>query len=246
MLTKGAFMSHADIIQQYLSERYPAKRFVPFALFLAAAGMLAVPGAEDFRTAATLRSGLLAAFTGYLIVLVLRIWDDLQDRKHDAHVHPDRITLRDDAPRSLRYLARLSASGAILILAAGSHPAPRLLVLALLAASLGVWYGARELSKPMPVIGAHIVLIKYPVIAYIVAPGSTGSARELLMAAPMLIAVYLLLCIHEVLDDPALRRSRTARGVLIAESAVMVPLTALLIASALELDLSFFGRGSLP
>ena len=69
----------------------------------------------------------------------------------------------------------------------------------------------------------------------------------LALAAPVLMTVYLLLCIHEGLDDPELRRSRVARGVLVAEAALMLPLLGLVIVSMLEpLRVLSFGRGSMP
>ncbi len=239
-------MSCAEILWHYLIERYPARRFVPLALLLASAGMLAVPGTERLGAVAALTTGLWAALAAYVAVLALRVWDDLQDRERDASVHPDRITLRDDAATPLRYLELVSAAAAIVLIATGSRPMTRLFVFALLGAAFGLWYRARASLDVSPVLAAHVVLIKYPVIAYLVAPGVVHGTKGLVLAAPVMVTVYLLVCIHEGLHDPQLRRSRLARGVLVAESALMLPLLGLVIASILEIHPLFFGRGSLP
>lgn len=242
----GVFMSRAEIIRRYLVERYRTRRFIPLALLLASAGMLAAPGTERLGTVAAFGSGLRACFIAYIVVLALRVWDDLQDRERDALAHPDRITVRAEAATPLRHLAWASVAATTVLIATGDEPLARLLVFALLGATLGFWYRVRTSLAPSPVLTAHVVLIKYPVIAYLVAPGAVHGASGLTLAAPVLVAVYLLLCIHEGLDDPELRRSRAARGVLVAESALILPLLGLVIASMLDLHLIFFGRGSNP
>ena len=120
----------------------------------------------------------------------------------------------------------------------------RLLVSALLGIALAVWYCGRASLSPSPVFAAHVVLAKYPVVAYLAAPGTLRGSSGLALAAPVFIAMYLLLCIHEALDDPELFRSRVGRRVLVAESVLMLPLLGLVFASISHLQL-FFGRGSL-
>lgn len=240
-------MSRAETMRRYLSERYPSRRFVPLALLLAGAGMLAVPRTEHISTVAVLRPGLRAALVAYLIVLSLRVWDDLEDRERDAPAHPDRVSVQIASATPLRYLQWASAAVVSVLIATGAEPATRLLVLSLLAAVLGIWYRARASLTPSSVIAAHVVLLKYPVIAYLVAPGAVRGVSGLALAAPALMMVYLLLCIHEGLDDPELRRSRVARRVLVAEAALMVPLLGLVIVSMLEpLRVLSFGRGTVP
>ena len=240
-------MSGAETMRRYLSERYPSRRFVPLALLLAGAGMLSVPGAEHLSTAAALRAGLRASLVAYLIILSLRVWDDLEDRERDAPAHPDRVTVRVASATPLRYLQWASAATASVLIATGTQPATRLLVLSLLVAALGIWYRARAWLAPAAVVTAHVVLLKYPVSAYLVAPGVVRGVRGLVLAAPVLVTVYLLLCIHEGLDDPELRRSRAARDVLVAEAGLILPLLALVVVSMLEpLRVLAFDRGSLP
>ena len=237
-------MSRPDIIRRYMIERYPARRFVTLALFVSGSGFLAVPSAERGNVAEALGSAMRGALVAYLIVLTLRVWDDLEDRRHDALAHPDRITVRPEVAVPLRYLTLVSGGGAIALVAIGVEPLNRLLICALLGVALGIWYWAGTSLSPSRVIAAHVVLAKYPVIAYVAAPGTLRGISGLVLAAPVFIAMYLLLCIHEALDDPELFRSRMGRRVFIAESVLMLPLLGLVFASISHLQL-FFGRGSL-
>lgn len=240
-------MSSAETMRRYLSERYPSQRFVLLALVLAAAGLLAVPTSEHLGTVAALSSGLRASFVAYLIVLSLRLWDDLEDRERDARLHPDRITVRVASVTPLRYLQWVSAAVASVFIATGAQPTTRLIVLSLLVTLLGIWYRARVSLAPSSVVVAHVVLLKYPVIAYLVAPGVVRGVSGLALAAPVLMTVYLLLCIHEGVDDPELRHSRIARAVLMAEAALMLPLLGFVIVSKLQaLRVLSFGQGSMP
>ena len=237
-------MSRTEIIRRYVIERYPARRFVVLALFLSGSGILAVPAAERADVTEAFGSAIRGALVAWLIVLALRVWDDLEDRGHDALAHPDRITVRPEAAAPLRYLSLVSSGGAIALVAIGVEPVNRLLICALLGVALALWYRRRASLTPSRVSAAHVVLAKYPVIAYLAAPGTLRGSSGLALAAPVFIAMYLLLCIHEALDDPELLRSQVGRRVLVAESVLMLPLLGLVIASISHLQL-FFGRGSL-
>ena len=75
-------------------------------------------------------------------------------------------------------------------------------------------------------IGGHVVLVKYPVIAFALAPAlpPVGARATVLRASAILAVVYLVLCVYESFDDPELRASRTARGIAITELVLLVPL----------------------
>ena len=237
-------MSRPDIIRRYMIERYPARRFVALALLLSGSGFLAMLPEQRADLTEAFVSFIRGALVASLIVLALRVWDDLEDRGHDALAHPDRVTVRPEAAVPLRYLSLVSGGGAIALVAIGVEPVNRLLICALLGVALGIWYWARTSLSASRVIAAHVVLAKYPVIAYVAAPGTLRGISGLALAAPVFIAMYLLLCIHEALDDPELFRSRVGRRVLVAESVLMLPLLGLVIASISHPQL-FFGRGSL-
>ncbi len=237
-------MSRPDIIRRYMVERYPARRFVALALFVSGSGFLAVPSPQRGNAADAFGSVIRGALVAYLIVLALRVWDDLEDRSLDAFAHPDRITVRPEATTPLRYLSLVSGGIAIALVAIGAEPMNRLLICAVLGIALAAWYRLRASLSPSRVFAAHVVLAKYPVIAYLAAPEALRRSSGLALAAPVFIAMYLLLCIHEALDDPELFRSRVGRRVLVAESVLMLPLLGLVIASISHLQL-FVGRGSL-
>lgn len=237
-------MSRPDIIRRYMVERYPARRFVALALFVSGSGFLAVPSPLHGTSAATFGSAIRSALVAYMIVLALRVWDDLEDRAHDGFAHPDRITVLPEATAPLRYLSLVSGGIAIALVAMGVEPMNRLIICAVLGIALAVWYRVRASLSPSRVFAAHVVLAKYPVIAYLAAPEALRTGSALALAAPIFIAMYLLLCIHEALDDPELFRSQVGRRVLVAESMLMLPLLGLVIASLSHPQL-FFGRGSL-
>jgi len=186
------------VARRYLSERYTIKRFVPLALIVAGAGVLASP------ITATAIEDARGALLAYLLVLVFRIWDDLEDRDIDARRHPERITVRIASRAPLAALAVQAAAPALIILISGPQPVQRSVALVILTAALFAWYRARGSSS---IANALVVLAKYPVIACVAAPASLWEQRDLSHAAPALLTLYLLLCIHEALDDPILRRS---------------------------------------
>ena len=97
-------MSPLDIVRRYMIERYPARRFVVLALLLSGSGILAVPAAQRADVTEAFGSAIRGALVAWLIVLALRVWDDIEDRGHDALAHPDRITVRPEAAAPLRYL----------------------------------------------------------------------------------------------------------------------------------------------
>jgi 4-hydroxybenzoate polyprenyltransferase len=169
-------------------------------MLVAATGMLASPGVAQLSVVDGARGIALA----FLLSLVFRIWDDLEDRERDALLHPGRITGRIGAVRPLVALASSAAALAALLVLAGPQSMQRLLVLALLGGVLLLWYRARAST---PIANAVVVLAKYPVIACVCAPASPLTVRDVAHATPFLLALYLFLCIHEALDDPILRRS---------------------------------------
>lgn len=200
-------MSTVDIARAYLRERYQSKRFVPLAFLVAGAGILASRGLANMTLASVARAGLRGITLAYLLILVFRIWDDLEDRERDAVLHPGRITARVAATGPLiAVLSGASALAAVLVLA-GPQPIMRMMALAALTLVISVWYGARGAINSAPVANALVVLAKYPVIAAVVAPAALWAEPDVTRAAPFLLALYLFLCIHEALDDPILRRS---------------------------------------
>ena len=200
-------MSSRELIVRYLRERGRPTALVSLSLLMAGAGW-----ASRDSTRMTAIRFAIAALTALLLVLAFRIWDDLEDRAYDAEHHPSRLTViaRSVAPlRRFGYV--LFALAASLILAAPNAPL-RLSVLCVSAFVLVVWYRVRPPSGRR-LASAHVVLLKYPAIAFAAAPVTPSLTA--------LAALYLGLCVYEVADDPSLRRSLAARRLAISEVALV-------------------------
>src|SRR5690242_9472627 len=116
-------MSSIELVAEYLAERARPTVFVPLALLIAETAWLAAPGAE--RTAASFG---MCAIQALLIVLALRVWDDLQDRARDAVRHPDRVTVRARRVAPLIALGVFLAVGAVLSLWFATVPLARVAI----------------------------------------------------------------------------------------------------------------------
>jgi hypothetical protein len=201
MPTRDGFMSSAELIAAYVRQRVNPRVFVPLAMLLAGAGWLLVP-----PTGVDIRDLAFAAFRALVLVVMFRVWDDLEDRPFDLDRHPDRVMVN-----TMRFAPFAVLMASLAIVGVGSvallRDAPsRILALAIAAGTACVWYGARPIDHRHPVVGSHIVLVKYPLIAYAAAPSLPSSplhTRPLLV----LLALYVLICIYEYADDRELRHA---------------------------------------
>lgn len=150
-----------------------------------------------------------------LFVLSLRVWDDWQDRAVDAQRAPERLMVR--VPYVGPFL--LLGGGAALLgcgLVALTRPASSLFVLVGTYVLLAVWYRLRPAGERAGGWGIaanyHVVLLKYPVLALVVASRSAAAFPGGLAigdwAGPA--ALYLGLCLYEYFDDERCRRNRLA------------------------------------
>jgi len=213
-------MSSRELIVRYVRERARPMIFVPLALAMVGTDWLS--GARRPSAIAF----LLAAPTALSFVLAFRVWDDLEDRARDAHEHPRRVTVLADSATPLIALSlSLAAFGALLVVL-GPRPAVRLGAAAGAAAILWLWYRLRRASAH-GVVNGHVVLLKYPALAFAASPVAPPPAA--------LLSLYLLLCVHEIVDDPALRASLVARRIAISECALVsaIILTATLLGGRL-------------
>lgn len=200
-------MSPRDVIARYLRERARPTALAALSLVMAGAGW-----ASHDATRMTVVGFALAALASFVLVLSFRVWDDVEDGAYDAARHPSRITVIVRTAAPLRRLAcALFVLGASLILAT-PNAALRLCVLCVSALLLAVWYRARSPSQ-RGLANAHVVLLKYPVIAFAAAPVTPSLTA--------LAALYLGLCVHEVAHDPSLRESLAARRLAISEVALV-------------------------
>ncbi len=214
-------------VLSWARERFSIWRFGPLALLLALAASAGVglPPLERLG-----RDVLLAL----LLLLEFRLWDDVADLPRDRAAHPERVLCRAASLAPFR-TAGVGVGVAAALLLAWPRPAVAgLVVLAALTAAFLLWYRGPGPARWGPAAGAHVVLLKYPAFVAILREPDRPLDAVLGLAAA---AVYLALCVHELLDD---RRLRGARPLLAAEAAALaVTLLALCFAPSVSLVLPF-------
>ena len=184
-------MSSIDLLVRYLAERARLVVFAPLALLLAVTGRVF---GHEFGSFAGFVDSAAQAF---VFVLAFRVWDDLEDRERDAREHPRRVMVTSQ--RTVPFAALLFVLGvaAVVPILLEPEPATRFAVLSLVTGVLLAWYRLR--GHHAGFIGAQIVLLKYPAIAFIVAPKPPSAIA--------LTSLYVAVSAYEVFDDPALRAS---------------------------------------
>ncbi|HEY2163866.1 MAG TPA: hypothetical protein VGH04_07750, partial [Gemmatimonadaceae bacterium] len=100
----------------------------------------------------------------------------------------------------------------VLLIALGPGAGARLSTAGITVAVLAAWYRVRPASA-RAVFNAHVVLLKYPLLAYAASPVAPAPGA--------LASLYLVLCVYEIVDDPALRTSIAARWIAISECALV-------------------------
>lgn len=188
----------------YLRTRFPVYLVVGLPLLLALAALR-----ERARSPVELVVTLAMAL---LLVLELRLWDDLRDVDFDRQVHPERVLCQTASLRPFWQVFYLlvAINLGLAALVRGWWGAGLLLGL---HALLAVWYGWRGTSYLRPVLNYHVVLLKYPVIVWLLGAESAASSSLWIPA----LSVYLALCIWEPLHDAVLRRLRGAQICLAVE-----------------------------
>ena len=185
-------MSSTELVVEYLSERARPTVFVPLALLVAGAAWFVAPGA-----AWTALSFAVCGAQALILILALRVWDDLQDRHRDAMRDPDRVTVRAHSTAPLMWLgATLAAIGALMLLGADA-PLRRVGILGAVVFGLLVWYRARPVEPSR--LASMVLLVKYPALAVLLAP-SLGEV-SLVRAATSAGALYVIACTYEFLED---------------------------------------------
>ena len=185
-------MSSIELVGAYLVERARLTLFVPLALLIAATAWLVAPVAEW-----SVVSFAICTTQALLLVLALRIWDDLEDRGRDAVRHPDRVTVRTGRTAPLIGLGLVLGAGGSLSLLAATVPLVRLEIVVAVVVGLLVLYVARP-AEPSRLAGITL-LVKYPALAIALAPG-LGDAVPV-RAAAVAGGLYLVACTYEYLED---------------------------------------------
>ena len=203
--------SYAEPLALWIGSRMPGMRFAPVALILVLAS-----------AAAGRPSVLWAAMAGLVALLLLfqfRLWDDLADAAKDRVQHPDRILPRCESTAVFRAAAWIAFAATFGLLAVLSGAGAVAAFLAL-CAFYGAWYVQPPHARE-GLIGAHIVVLKYPAFVLLLAPRPLDGTRTALACA----AIYFAFAAYELIHDPV-HRSRAGAPALAAAALVVVGCTA--------------------
>lgn len=213
MVIEVGFMCWSKVLGSYLYTRFPATRFIPLAVFLAAAGLAASPPAH-------ISHWLLAATLALTLTLQFRLWDDIADRDHDRETHPRRVLChtRNIKPFINAAAALFVLNGALLAWHHAHSPKP--IAYLVLCTCLFAWYRLRPIASQAGLLNSQLVLLKYPVIAWLIGVPATDTDLALLLSC--LFSVYLIFIIFELLDDHSLRQLTGATFSLAASIGLLV------------------------
>lgn len=196
-------------LRAYLAERFAPGQFVPLGGLLLLASLV---GGREVSVGSLILQFLLVM--GWL--LQFRLWDDLHDLARDRLDHPERVLVRADSVRAIRWLAALLGvtngcltAGVLSWEVAVALYGPACLLL------LG-WY---RVGPAGGLVHAHVVLLKYPLFVLMLMGG--GAALSL-PGSLVLFLVYLTFLVYELFHDHSLRAARNGRRVLLLEALLLV------------------------
>jgi SAM-dependent methyltransferase len=164
---------------------------------VAALAALVVASGFAAEAPASWVEALLRGGFAVLVIMQLRLWDDLADRAHDRRAHPARVLARrggSDAP----FIALVIALGlaAAAMLAPLAEAQGRLAAYAGLLAALALIYGIRWTERRRAARDL-LVLLKYPAIV-LLSVATPGNPRAWLCAA----AAFALVAFYDRITTP--------------------------------------------
>ncbi len=189
--------SWPELARAYLGERYPAALFLPLAATVAACGLTLTPSAGPIVM-------VLVVAATWLLLLTLRLLDDLADRDADREKAQNRITVRVGDSRPWLTMAALSLGGAGVLLTAVHGIAGALPAVATVLA-LALWYAARPWVPGPQRFNALVVMAKYPLVAMAVA----GTVPTAPAPSAVLATLYGCALTFEFTHDPVTAPSRS-------------------------------------
>ena len=204
-------MSSIKLIYAYWRERYPVSVFIPFSILIAAAGVVAGGSLP------TIRDALIGCVLAYTLILIFRIGDDLADLSSDRLRHPERVLVQASTVTPIIVFASVLAAGDVLLML---RQPLSIAVFFALSLFLALWYRWRALLHAGPLVSAHVVLIKYPVISLLTCAHWDKLSQH--TALPAFGTIYLGLCIYEQAHDRVVRESRGAQWIFAAEVVVLM------------------------
>lgn len=174
-------------IAEYLRTRLATWRIAGLWLLVAAAA--AIGGAPQSAAAAF----RLASLT-ILLIVQLRLWDDLADLPHDRVYHAERVLVRAKSLR--RFWSMLAAMMVVTAVALFADNDPwRIIAYIVMLGGLALLYHGGIAAKAGRAARTVLVLLKYPAIALLAASGPP--ALPGLSAA---VVLYALVCAHDFND----------------------------------------------
>jgi hypothetical protein len=206
-----------DELRAYRRTRFPARLYLPLALFLGAASLAA--GEAETGTGLAVRLVL-----AYSLLFQFRLWDDLADAVPDRQDHRERLPGRA-ASRAAFYLLLAAAFAGNATIFALERPAPVLGAYLLLCLFFLAWYGMFHQRWRGTLAGYHVVLLKYPAFVYLLGTRAPAGLAPCLGCA--MAQVYLCFCVYEGLHDARLQAVPGALGVLAMEMTGMAVLAGL-------------------
>lgn len=192
--------------------------YVASRLAIGRVGLLWVVLSATSYFASTTRSfvsGCSGSMLAAVLIVQLRLWDDLVDRTRDALLVPRRLLVVTDHLKGFTRLCATLAVAIALLLLAGDELS-KLAVYAALLAAMAALYSIR---LQLPLLRAHLVLLKYPVLVWLCArdpePGRWGCLGA---------AVYLALSLFDIGSTKVLRNGVAWRWVIALEVLVLAAL----------------------
>ena len=184
-----------NVLVKYQQTRFPARLFLPLALFLCTASLVAgwPPSPLIWTVHLLLACSLLFQF---------RLWDDLDAVASDRHDHPERVLCQADS--LTLFLVALGLSFVInLVLLLWLNSPVAVGIFLVLNLIILVWYHLAGKFKIHASVSYHVVLIKYPIFVLLLASVDLATQVGSLIYATAV--VYFCFCVYELLHDPRLR-----------------------------------------
>ncbi len=176
------------LIVQYFKERFNLFLFIPLGILLSI-------GSETSIQHLTNKFDIFVRFASALLLLLgLRLWDDLCSIKKDRKTSPNRVTVNPGNALILwKWLFIIFLMSFFIIYKL--HNISILIIAFIFALFFMLIYFLRE--KLHPLMFDLFILIKYPVIAFITSSESAPFREKILP----LIIIYLILFVYETFHD---------------------------------------------
>ena len=188
------------VLTKYIQERFKFRVYIPLSIFLATG--------SEFSVLYKMNTGeaIKRTVSAFLLLLLFRLWDDLYFMEKDRIRDPERITVNPlyNGPLWIR-LIMLSVFSFLFILVSYSILMTTVLIIFTLV-FLSFYFFNKLLGQ---LFFDLLVLLKYPVIAFIISSERTPFRDKILP----LIIIYLVTLVYEVFHD---REHRLDRNYLIA------------------------------